>query len=149
MRDLTVSSRIKQWAEAAEGFQQRRAPFTFILTRDAAANVNIYLNGSSAPIVTQNDPTGVAIATNNMLTLFVDNSVGDSVSAPTDEFSPSGTISAVLFWDSALDSSQIPTAMDVAAVPEPSTWALAITGMTCAAGGVVRRRRAVICGCGS
>jgi len=105
--------------------------FTIILTRDAAKSVNVYLNGDATPILSFVDTDDLAVASQNVLKFFQDDT------AISGEFSSMGVANLIRVWNGALASSEIAGAMTV---PEPSTWLMGVAGMTALA--AIARKRA-------
>lgn len=105
--------------------------FSFVMTRAADQTISIYFNGNPTPVITVADPSANFLLQNSLYLLLDDR--GGS------EYSPSGILSHVRIWDTALSPSEIPDAFP--AVPEPGAYGLAIgVGLACLAWG--RRRKA-------
>ncbi len=108
-------------------------PFTIVLTRDGAKNVNVYLNGAVTPILSFVDSGDLAVASTGVLKFFQDDT---SVSG---EYAAMGSANLIRIWNGALSASQVAGAMTV---PEPSTWMLGTLSLTVMI--MAARRRAVV-----
>jgi hypothetical protein len=102
-------------------------PVDLVVTRDAAtSSYSVYLNGSTTPVFSFNDGSGLAVALfggQTVFHFFRDDLVnGGEASA--------GVVSEIRIWDRPLSPGEIPTAF--APVPEPTRFVLcAGLGLTC------------------
>lgn len=86
-----------------------------VLTRSEVGLFNLYVNGSPIQVLSFSDNASDFVPTST-LNFFLDDSGS--------EFSPSGAVSEIRIWNTALSSNEIPTAF--AAVPETSAFSILV-----------------------